>query len=56
MYFESDDGSQEAAAELLTNRFLTRSAVVLMAVLIVLIGLFSSPLLQAVQKSVLNLL
>jgi NADH-quinone oxidoreductase subunit N len=51
MYMSEGEG-----AEVLKSHLLTRFAVVMSAVVIVALGLFSSPAIRAVKKSVLNLL
>lgn len=48
--------SEGEPAEVLRHHMMTRTAVLFTALLIVVMGLFSSPVLRAVQKSVLNLL
>jgi NADH-quinone oxidoreductase subunit N len=47
--------SEEQGDEVMATHLLTRMTVVFAAILIVLMGLFSSPVLRAVQKSVVNL-
>jgi NADH-quinone oxidoreductase subunit N len=51
MYFSEDE-----AGDLLPTQYFTRGTVLLTAVIVIVVGLFSSPVLKAVQKSVLNLL
>lgn len=46
--------SDEQAAEGLTGHFMTRGTVLVTAVLVVVLGIFASPLFQMVQRSVLN--
>lgn len=53
--YMSEEEDPILAPRLVTGRLMTRAAVMLTALLIVMMGVFSSPLLRAVQRSVSNL-